>query len=125
MTTKSLVFALLTILVSYIGYQVGSPVVASTIWAEDYKELMFKCDQSMRDHYIAKRAVELDPTKILIRNLQSSELSLMDCHEYDKLRKRMIKWGLDANDLSYIGIEALEEQNYELRDFVEIHEIRY
>jgi hypothetical protein len=37
----------------------------------------------------------------------------------------MVAWGLSGDDLSVIGIEALEEQDYELREFVEIHEIRY
>ena len=100
-------------------------MLASTLWANDYKELMFNCDQVMREHYIAKRALEIDSSPVNLRNLQASEVGLLDCHEYDKLRKRMISWGLDGQDLSYIGIEALEEQDYELRDFVEIHEIRY
>ena len=59
------------------------------------------------------------------KKLKATEVGLLDCHEYDKLRKTMIEWGLTPANLSSIGIEALEERNYELRDFVEIHEIRY
>ena len=86
---------------------------------------MFKCDQVMREHYIAKRAVELSPTADAVRNLEATELGLLDCHEYDKLRKQMLVWGLDEAQLAAIGLEALEEKQYELRRFVEIHEIRY
>ena len=35
--------------------------LAKTLWAEEYKELMYNCDHSMRDHLIAKRAVEIEP----------------------------------------------------------------
>ena len=37
----------------------------------------------------------------------------------------MLVWGLNENQLASIGLEALEEKEYELQRFVEIHEIRY
>ena len=114
------------VLVSLYGAaEYGAPIVASHLWREDYKNLMFKCDQVMREHYIAKRAVELGPTPETVRNLEATEVGLLDCHEYDKLRKRMLVWGLNKDQLASIGLEALEEKQYELRRFVEIHEIRY
>ena len=122
---RNILASLLAICVLFIAFNEARPLLASTFWASDYKTLMFNCDQVMREHYIAKRALEYDSSPENLRNLQASELGLLDCHEYDKLRKRMISWGLNGDDLSYIGIEALEEQDYELRDFVEIHEIRY
>ena len=122
---RNLLASLLVLCVAYIAYDESKPLLASTLWANDYKELMFNCDQVMREHYIAKRALEFDSSPVNLRNLQASEVGLLDCHEYDKLRKRLISWGLDGQDLSILGIEALEEQDYELRDFVEIHEIRY
>ena len=126
MRTQRNVLALgLLLCVSYIGFTSFKPLVAEVVFADDYKILMFNCDQVMREHYIAKRALEVDPSTLNLKNLQASEVGLLDCHEYDKLRKTMIEWGLTPAKLSSIGIEALEEQNYELRDFVEIHEIRY
>ena len=123
--SKNWIAFLLLVSVSYICYLEMRPVLARVLWASDYKVMMFNCDQVMREHYVAKRSVEFDPTPVAIRNLQASELGLLDCHEYDKLRKRMISWGMTGDDLSYIGIEALEEQDYELQEFVRIHEIRY
>ena len=49
----------------------------------------------------------------------------MACHDYDKLRKQMISWGLDSDALALIGLEAIEEKAYELDHFVQIHEFRY
>lgn len=103
----------------------AAPYAAAHWWRSDYKDLMFKCDQVMREHYIAKAAVEVQPSEGAIRNLEAAELGLLDCHSYDKLRKKLIAWGVTENDLSQIGLEALEEKKYELRNFVEIHEIRY
>ena len=103
----------------------AAPLVASQVWREDYKGLMFRCDHAMREHYIAKRAVSLNTSEDTIKNLQASEVGLLDCHEYDKIRKRMLVWGVSNHMLSTIGLEALEEKAYELRRFVEIHEIRY
>jgi hypothetical protein len=124
-TQRNVLAVLLLICAVYIAADQGRPLIANTLWSQDYKKLMFQCDQVMRDHYIAKRALEFDTSPENLRNLQSSELGLLDCHDYDKLRKRMVAWGLSGDDLSVIGIEALEEQDYELREFVEIHEIRY
>ena len=103
----------------------AAPLTAARIWREDYKELMFKCDNAMREHFIAKRAVSVNPIDKTIKNLQAAEVGLLDCHDYDKLRKRMLVWGVSEDGLSAIGLEALEGKAYDLRRFVEIHEIRY
>ena len=109
----------------YGAAEYGAPVLASYLWGENYKNLMFKCDHVMKEHFIAKRAVELTPNHETVKNLQATEVGLLDCHDYDKLRKRMLVWGLNENQLASIGLEALEEKEYELQRFVEIHEIRY
>lgn len=101
------------------------PAIAATYWAEDYKGLMFKCDQVMREHFIAKKEVELAPSEESVKALEAAEVGLLDCHEYDKLRKLMTDLGVSDSKLSSIGLTALEEKKYELRKFVEIHEIRY
>ena len=113
------------VLAAVLGFQVAMPAVASGLWAEDYKDLMYECDNAMREHFIAKKAVELTPSAASVELLNAAELSLMSCHDYDKLRKRLISWGLDANALSLIGLEAIEEKAYELQHFVQIHEFRY
>ena len=41
------------------------------------------------------------------------------------MRKKLLIWGLSENQVSAIGLEALESKSYELRRFVEIHEFRY
>lgn len=101
------------------------PVVAEAVYAPRYKELMFQCDHVMREHFIAKQMVLYTATEQTIRNLEAAEIGLTACHEYDKLRKEMIRWGLSENALARIGLQAIEERATDVRTFVEIHEIRY
>ncbi len=115
----------IALVASYGLAEYGSPLLASYLWSDTYKDLMFKCDQVMREHYIAKRAVELTPGTETVRNLEATEVGLLDCHEYDKLRKRMLLWGISVDLLALFGLEALEEKQYELHEFVTLHEIRY
>ena len=57
--------------------------------------------------------------------LQSAERGLIDCHYYDKFRKKLIDWGLNANDLSAMGLKAIENKRTDLSKLVKEHEIRY
>lgn len=115
----------IVLVVAYGAREYVAPLAAASLWREDYKSLMFKCDQVMRDHYIAKQAVLHAPGEETIKNLDAAEIGLLGCHDYDKLRKRMLAWGVTEDHLSAIGLEAMESKAYELRRFVEIHEFRY
>ncbi len=101
------------------------PVIAKAHFSEEYKVLMFQCDNVMRDHMIAKNRVIYEKTDSSIRELKAAEMGLLSCHEYDKQRKVMLSWGLTPNDLSLIGLEAIEENVDDLMDYVEIHEFKY
>lgn len=122
-TAVNIVAVLLVVAYGIVEYVV--PKAATTLWKEDYKSLMFQCDQVMREHFIAKQLVLADPSEKAIRNLDASEVGLLGCHEYDKLRKTLLSYGVSEAQLSLIGLEVIEEKADEVRRFVEIHEIRY
>ena len=103
----------------------AAPRIAEAFYGDQYKDLMFQCDHVMREHFIAKQMVLASTNEETIRNLDSAEIGLTACHEYDKLRKKLGSWGLSENVLARIGLEAIEERAHEVRRFVEIHEIRY
>jgi hypothetical protein len=115
----------LVIFTSYFGYSLIVPIYVKNTWEGEYKELMYGCDHAMKEHYIAKKAIEATPNDQTIKNLHATELSLMSCHDYDKLRKKMMSAGISAEELSMIGLETMEEKSYDLKHFVEIHEIRF
>jgi uncharacterized protein (DUF1919 family) len=122
---KKLNIGLAVLVTAALMYEYAAPVVAVVFLKEDYKNLMYECDYAMRDHFIAKKTVEVKPSTMSVANLDAAEVGLLKCHEYDKRRKRLQLFNVSDAMLSSIGLEALEEKNYELRDFVKTHEIRY
>ena len=102
-----------------------APKIATAVYGDEYKRMMFQCDHVMREHFIAKQLVLATPTEETIRNLEAAEIGLTACHDYDKLRKKMIGWGVKENALASLGLEAIEKRATDVRKFIEIHEIRY
>ena len=90
-----------------------------------YQELTYACDRAMRDHMIAKQQVIRRPGKDTVAILNAAEVALLDCQDYDLMRKRLIQWGLDDNDLSLMALRAIEAKARDLQQVIEIHEIRY
>ena len=101
------------------------PELAIKLLKKDYQVLMFKCDNVMRDHLIAKNRVLYEKTDLSQKQLMAAEIGLISCHEYDKLRKRMKIWGVTDSQLSYAGLEAIEKNTKDLMKYVEIHEFKY
>lgn len=90
-----------------------------------YQEATYRCDRSMRDHLLAKQNVDAAPSEQTVRALEASEIALIDCQDYDLLRKRLIFLGLDENALGLMALKAIEAKAKDLQDVIEIHEIRY
>ena len=85
----------------------------------------------MRNHFIAKSKVNSDLENIstvsenTLINLEQSEIALIDCHDYDLFRKKLLSFGLTVTDLSYMGLLAIEAKGSDIEKLVRIHEIRY
>ena len=52
-------------------------------------------------------------------------IGLIDCQDYDLLRKRLQLIGLDETALGYMALKAIEAKTTDLQNVIEIHEIRY
>lgn len=118
------VLALLVIF-SLFAKEVAVPRIGEHLYKAEYKDLMFQCDNVMRDHFIAKSEVLISPSPQAIKKLHAAEVGLLTCHEYDVLRKKLISFGIDENELARIGLEVIEEQAKDVHSFVQTHEIRY
>lgn len=92
---------------------------------DQYATLVFKCDNAMREHMRAKQLVSREPSERHVDVLESAELALLDCQDYDLMRKRLKQYGITDNELSLMGLQAIEEQAKTLQKVIEIHEIRY
>lgn len=104
---------------------IALPFIGTQIYKEEYKTLMFQCDNVMQNHLIAKNRVNVDKSDDSVKQLHAAEVGLLSCNDYDAMRKKLISWSLSENDLSKIGIEALEEKATDVRTFVKTHEIKY
>ena len=128
---NKVLFIIIIIIFFLLGIIVGSlwkvPIKFTLIkiFQSEYGDLVYKCDNSMRDHFIAKAQVLKEVTEENLTNLSQTEIGLVDCHEYDLLRKKLISYGLSTNDLSYMGLKSIELNKLDLKKLVEIHEILY
>ena len=101
------------------------PMFAEVLFKKDYQALMFKCDNVMRDHLIAKNRVMFEVSDRSLLQLKAAEIGLISCHDYDRLRKKMKLWGVSNNELSFMGLEAIEKNAKDIMKYVEIHEVKY
>lgn len=83
------------------------------------------CDSAMRVHLVAKNRLEVQPSAEAVQQLRSAELGLIACQDYDLMRKRLIRLGLDDNALSEMTLEFAEALGRDLQLVVETHEFRY
>lgn len=90
-----------------------------------YAEATYRCDRAMREQLFEKQSVDLEPTEESVVALKSSEIALLDCQDYDIMRKRLLMFGLDENSLSYMALQAIESKMRDLQEVIDIHEIRY
>ena len=102
-----------------------APVLGQLFWGEEYKKLAFGCDNVMREHLITKNELKNNINKNNVDNLRSAELGLLSCHDYDKLRKKLLIWGVSNRELSLLSLEAIEENTKDVRDYIKTHEFRY
>ena len=120
--------ALVIFLSGVLAAQLAPPLWKSGLIATmqtSYQEATYRCDRAMRDHLIAKQQVFREPGKETVVALRAAEVAMLDCQDYDMLRKRLILWGLRENELSLMALKAIEAKDRDLQQVIEIHEIRY
>ncbi|RVK59281.1 hypothetical protein CN155_08250 [Sinorhizobium meliloti] len=106
----------------------GAPIWKMILMAyaqPSFATLTFKCDHAMREHLVAKQAVVQEPSAKTVAHVEAAEIALLDCQDYDLMRKQLVRWGLSENELSEMSLKAVEERAGTLPDVVRIHEIRY
>ncbi|SHK60749.1 hypothetical protein SAMN05444000_14513 [Shimia gijangensis] len=122
--TSFLLGALLGLLLSHLATPLWNFGLMK-LHQEEFGELTFYCDNAMRVHFVAKQRLAGTPSQTNVETLKAAEIGLLDCQDYDLMRKRLIRWGLSENELSEMSLLAIEEQGRDLRDVIKIHEIRY
>lgn len=110
-------------LVSIVFMEYIWPKVMFSRHAEEYRLLTLQCDQAMHSEVVLRAPEEsLEVTDQQAKLLKASaDVELMVCHDYDKLRKRLLIAGLSENDLALLGLEALEVERITVKRMVEPH----
>jgi len=90
-----------------------------------YQEATYNCDRAMRTHLLAKMRIVHTANTESVEELQAAEVDLLACQDYDMLRKNLILWGLNENDLSLLALRAIEAKSSNLQKVIETHEIRF
>lgn len=91
--------------------------------ADEYRRLVVDCDQAMHDEVVLKDSqqtsdVSADAARLLSI---SGAVGLTTCHDYDKLRKRLLIAGVSEHRLALLGLEGLELEKIPVSRMVEPH----
>lgn len=106
---------LLTVtLIEYVG-----PWLAYSIYQEEFKRLAFECDLAMHDEVAIRNLTGDGPAIEALKT--SSNIQLAICHQYDKLRKRLLIYGVSEEHLALLGLEVLETERIPVELMVDPH----
>ncbi|WP_262692465.1 TIGR03982 family His-Xaa-Ser system protein [Kordiimonas aestuarii] len=108
-----------------VGVQPAYRILLSGVTQDTYSKLMYDCDHSMRTHLVAKLAFAENASDQKLEKLRAAEVGLLSCQDYDLYQKRLMQFGLNAEDLSRMRLVAFEERGQDLLDVVKEHEFRY
>lgn len=106
-------------LVSIVAIQYVRPFIADRYYGAEYRRLVVECDQAMHDE-AALRPGTAGAAKAEALAL-SADVGLAVCHDYDKLRKRLLVLGVSEERLALHGLEALEIEQIPVDRLVQPH----
>jgi hypothetical protein len=104
-----------------LGWVFARPMIGEKLYKERYKQLAYQCDNAMHDEAaIRSYGGEGEKANELV---VSADVQLMVCHEYDKLRKRMLIMGVTDDQLALFALESIEIEQVPLERMAEPHRI--
>lgn len=117
---SQLVIAICLLIIVIVEYL--RPWVAVSLYEEDFKRLSLECDQAMHNEVALRDTYQRSdlPEALVV----SGAVELAICHQYDKLRKRMLILGVGDERLALLSLEALETERIPLSLLVEPHQMQ-
>jgi hypothetical protein len=97
------------------------PFLADRYYADEFRRLAADCDLAMHDE-AAVRDGRTGAEKAQLLTL-SADVALAVCHDYDKLRKRLLVLGVSEDLLALRSLEALEVERIPVQRLVEPHKM--
>jgi|TARA_B110000114_G_C14760248_1_gene264546 His-Xaa-Ser system protein (TIGR03982 family) len=102
--------------IAWITKEILLPLAAATTLSREYMRLVVKCDVAMESAWYGDNTDETE--------VKAQQVHLLDCHEYDKTRKKMLFSGLPETYLSWLGLKSLEIYQRPASEFTEAHRFR-
>lgn len=102
-----------------VGVEYLQPFFADLWYRDAYKRLAVDCDLAMHDEVILRPGTAVSKKDAMLST--TATVGLAVCHEYDKMRKRMLILGVTENRLALHGLEALESEQIPVERMVEPH----
>jgi hypothetical protein len=96
-----------------------APMLADWYFQDEYRQLAAECDRAMHDE-VALRPGTAGAAKHPVLPL-SADVALAVCHDYDKLRKRLLAFGVSEQTLALRGVEAIENERIPVSRMVSPH----
>ena len=102
-----------------IGQEYVRPWIAVNIYTDTYKSLTFNCDMAMHEEAALRQQENNSDQKKAL--LLSADVGMLICHDYDKLRKKMLIHGVSEDKLAMLGLEILEHEQITVQQMVDAH----
>lgn len=106
-------------LVTIVSMEYIVPALADWYYKDKYRELVTECDHAMHEEAALRSGTSGAAKHPSLTT--SADVALMVCHEYDKLRKKLLILGVSEDTLAYRGLEALEIEQIPVSRLVEPH----
>ena len=110
-----------TCLTAIVAVQYVLPLLADHYYARDFRKLAAECDLAMHDE-AALRPGSVGAAKADTLTL-CANVALAVCHDYDKLRKRLLVLGVSEDVLALRSLEALEIEQIPVNRLGEPHKM--
>jgi hypothetical protein len=101
------------------------PPLVKAVYSGQYENLVAKCDKASKDRLLAKAQPPANlagEAKTLLHR-ETDEQSA--CDASDSMRNHLTSLGLTENDLSELGVQAMEDKEPDVSAFVQIHQFKY
>ena len=81
-------------------YKLPYKYILKLTYQKEYQKHMYRCDNAMRNQFISKARAAKEPSNKSAKDLLASEIALIDCHDYDVFRKKLLTLGLTELDFA-------------------------
>ncbi|MDB3923317.1 TIGR03982 family His-Xaa-Ser system protein [Luminiphilus sp.] len=90
----------ITFCILWVIKEILAPTSAAAIYSNAYMASVVECDTAMEAAWYGDSS---DPNEV-----RAQDIHLLECHTYDKLRKKMLFMGLSEDYLSWLGLKSLD-----------------